>query len=595
MSIEKQPKLTGKDQWKVLKRLLSYTIPHKASITIALVLLIMTITGSIVGPLIIQRFIDNYLTPLNFPEREVTTIVLLYIGIQVFMVVVSYFQLMRFQDIALKIIQQMRIDVFSKVHGLGMRYFDKTPAGSIVSRVTNDTESIKDMFVSVIVTFLQAVFMLIGVYIALFSLDVKLAFMSLLLMPLFLAIVIIYRRYSTDFYQDLRERLSQLNAKIAESLSGMGMIQAFRQENRLEEEFDEINEKHYRAGMRNIKFDGILLSPAIDLLYAGAIVFVLGYFGFISLESPIEVGILYAFTTLIGRLFQPVQQVMQRLSIFQQAIVSASRVFKLMDDIDMEPEQQIVEKAEIGDGKIEFRNVSFSYDGKADVLKNISFTANAGETVALVGHTGSGKSSIINLLMRFYEYECGDIFIDGVSLKEYPKEELRQKTGLVLQDPFMFYGDIESNIRLHNKEMTPEEVRGAAEFVRANDFIEKLPGKYAHRVTERGSTFSSGQRQLVAFARTIATNPKILVLDEATANIDTETEVAIQASLEKMRKGRTTIAIAHRLSTIQDAELILVLHKGEIVERGTHQQLLSQKGLYHMMYELQNSTIEDVI
>ena len=595
MSVEKQPKLTGKDQWNVLKRLLSYTAPHKVSITIALVLLIMTVTGSIVGPLIIQRFIDNYLMPLSFPEREVTTIVLLYIGIQVFMVVVSYFQLMRFQDIALKIIQQMRIDVFSKVHGLGMRYFDKTPAGSIVSRVTNDTEAIKDMFVSVIVTFLQAVFMLIGVYIALFSLDVKLAFMSLLLLPLFMAIVIIYRRYSTDFYQDLRERLSQLNAKIAESLSGMGMIQAFRQENRLEEEFDDINEKHYRAGMRNIKFDGILLSPAIDLLYTGAIVFVLGYFGFISLDSPVEVGILYAFTTLIGRLFQPVQQVMQRLSIFQQAIVSASRVFKLMDDTDMEPEQQIVKNAEIGDGKIEFRNVSFSYDGKADVLKNISFTANAGETVALVGHTGSGKSSIINLLMRFYEYERGEILIDGVSLKKYPKEELRQKTGLVLQDPFMFYGDIESNIRLHNSEMTPEEVRGAAEFVQANEFIEKLPGKYSHRVTERGSTFSSGQRQLVAFARTIATNPKILVLDEATANIDTETEVAIQSSLEKMRRGRTTIAIAHRLSTIQDAELILVLHKGEIVERGTHQQLLTQKGLYHMMYELQNSIIDDVI
>lgn len=223
------------------------------------------------------------------------------------------------------------------------------------------------------------------------------------------------------------------------------------------------------------------------------------------------------------------------------------------------------------------------------MLKNISFTANAGETVALVGHTGSGKSSIINLLMRFYDYEQGEILIDGLSLKDYPKEELRYKMGLVLQDPFMFYGTIDSNIRLHDTKLTEIQVREAAEFVSANEFIEKLPGQYAHKVTERGSTFSSGQRQLVAFARTIATNPKILVLDEATANIDTETEVAIQSSLEKMRKGRTTIAIAHRLSTIQDAELILVLHQGEIVERGTHQQLLAQKGLYHMMYELQNS------
>lgn len=595
MQMEKQPKLTAKDQWIVFKRLMRYAIPHKVSISVALFFLILTITGSIVGPLIIQSFIDDYLTPLNFPKNEVMTLALVYIGLQIFIVVVSYFQLLRFQDIALKIIQQMRIDVFSKVQGLGMRYFDRTPAGSIVSRVTNDTESIKEMFVSVVVTFLQAIFVIIGVYIALFSLDVKLSFASMILLPLFFAIIFVYRRYSADFYQDIRERLSQLNAKIAESLSGMGMIQAFRQEERLSKEFDDINEGHYRAGMRNIKFDSVLLGPFIDLLYAFAIVAVLGYFGFMSLDSAVEVGIIYAFTTLIGRLFQPVQQVMQRLSIFQQALVSASRVFKLMDDPDMEPAQQETEHKEIQEGTIEFRNVTFSYDGKNDVLKNISFTANAGETVALVGHTGSGKSSIINLLMRFYEYGQGEILIDGVSLKDLPKSELRKKIGLVLQDPFLFYGDIESNIRLHNEGMSSEEVRAAAEFVQANEFIEKLPDKYSQKVTERGSTFSSGQRQLVAFARTIATNPKILVLDEATANIDTETEVAIQASLEKMRRGRTTIAIAHRLSTIQDAELILVLHQGEIVERGNHQQLLAQKGLYFMMYQLQNGLMEDAM
>lgn len=594
MTIEKQPKLTAKDQWIVLKRLLRYTIPHKMSITIALVLLVLTITGTIIGPLIIQRFIDDYLTPMHFPKSGVIGIFSLYVGIQIFIVIVSYFQLLRFQDIALKIIQQMRIDVFTKVQGLGMTYFDKVPAGSIVSRVTNDTESIKEMFVSVIVTFLQAVFMLVGVYIALFSLDIKLTLMSLILLPIFVAIISVYRYYSADFYQDIRERLSQLNAKIAESLSGMGMIQAFRQEQRLEVEFDDINELHYKAGMRNIKFDGILLSPAIDLLYMFALVFALGYFGFSSLNGVVEVGVLFAFTTLLSRLFQPIQQVMQRLSIFQQALVSASRVFKLMDDVQMEPKQSLQEDAKIENGKIEFRNVTFSYDGQTDVLKNISFTANEGETVALVGHTGSGKSSIINLLMRFYEYEDGDILIDGVSLKAYPKEELREKMGLVLQDPFMFYGDIASNIRLHNASIHDKTVREAAEFVNAHEFIEKLPNQYAQRVTERGATFSSGQRQLIAFARTIAANPKILVLDEATANIDTETEVAIQASLEKMRKGRTTIAIAHRLSTIQDAELILVLHRGEIVERGTHQELLAQKGLYHMMYELQNSGGEEV-
>lgn len=584
--------LTAKQQWDVFKRLFKYAAPHKAQITIAMLMLIITIAGGIAGPLVIQRFIDDFITPMQFPKAETITILLVYIAIQVTLVTFSYFQLLRFQKIALQIIQQMRIDVFSKVQGLGMRYFDATPAGSIVSRVTNDTESIKEMFVSVIVTFISSILMMLGVYIALFTLDVKLALYSLILIPFFLAIVIVYRKYSADFYSDLRERLSQLNAKIAESLSGMGMIQAFRQEERLAKEFTDINEKHYKAGIRNIKFDSILLGPAIDLLYATAIVVVLGYFGFISLDSPVDVGIIYAFTTLIGRLFQPVQQVMQRLSIFQQAIISASRVFKLMDHEDLEPTQNEVDGYEITDGVIEFKDVSFSYDGTRDVLKNISFTAKAGETVALVGHTGSGKSSIINLLMRFYEFERGDVLIDGRSIKEYPKDEIREKVGLVLQDPFLFYGTIASNIRLHNTSLTDLQIREAAEFVQAHHFIEQLPHKYEEAVTERGSTYSSGQRQLVAFARTMATDPKILVLDEATANIDTETEVAIQSSLEKMRRGRTTIAIAHRLSTIQDAELILVLHQGEIVERGTHQELLKQRGLYYKMYQLQNGMAE---
>lgn len=593
MQNEQQPKLSSKEQWIVVKRLLLYIRPHKVMVMIALLLLAISVAGQIAGPLLIKIFIDDYLTPGNFLQRPIVALAILYIVIQILNMFVSYFQLFKFQEIALKIIQQMRIDVFSKVQRLGMRYFDQTPAGSIVSRVTNDTEAIKDMFVSVLANFLQAGFLIIGVYIAMFALNVKLALISLVLLPLIFIIIAVYRRYSAEFYQDLRERLSQLNAKIAESLSGMGMIQAFRQEKRLQSEFDVINTKHFNAGMRNIKLDGLLLRPMVDLVYAAAIIMVLSYFGVTSFNNVVEIGVIYAFVTFIDRFFEPINQVMQQLSIFQQAIIAASRVFRLLDDPEIEPAQQVKENAVIQDGKIEFRDVTFSYDGKTDVLKNISFTANAGETVALVGHTGSGKSSIINLLMRFYEYEQGEIYIDGISLKAYPKEELRKKTGLVLQDPFLFYGDIESNIRLHNKTMSTDEVKVAAEFVQANQFIEQLPASYAQRVTERGSTFSSGQRQLVAFARTIATNPKILILDEATANIDTETEVAIQSSLEKMRKGRTTIAIAHRLSTIQDAELILVLHKGEIVERGTHQELLAKEGLYHMMYLLQNSILDD--
>ncbi len=591
--MEKQKELTGKDQWLVFKRLLLYLIPHKKMLSIAMLLLILTVLGDVLGPLIIKTFIDGYLTPGNFPTGPVTGLALGYLFIQVSNVIISYFQLLKFQEAALKIIQQMRIDVFTKVQSLGMRYFDRTPAGGIVSRVTNDTEAIKEMFVTVLIGFIQSIFLIIGVYIAMFFLNLRLALITLILLPILFWIMYIYRKYSSIFYQDLRERLGQLNAKISESVQGMGMIQAFSQEGRMQDEFNEINEKHWNAGKRNIKIDGLLLRPAIDLVYTLALIMLLSYFGITSFNSTIEVGVIYAFVTYIDRFFEPINQVMQRLSIFQQAIVAASRVFDLLDETDEAPAQKEA-AADITEGRIELRNVSFSYDGKAEVLKNISFTAEPGQTVALVGHTGSGKSSIINLLMRFYEFEKGDILIDGVNVKDYRSSELRKKMGLVLQDPFLFYGTIESNIRLYNPEMPFSEIRAAAEFVQADKFIAQLPDGYDHKVTERGSTFSSGQRQLLAFARTMAADPKILVLDEATANIDTETEVAIQTSLERMRKGRTTIAIAHRLSTIQDAELILVLHQGEIVERGTHQQLLAARGLYHKMYLLQNGIVENV-
>jgi len=419
-----------------------------------------------------------------------------------------------------------------------------------------------------------------------------------IIIPILLFVMNLYRKLSSRYYLDMRERLSQLNAKLSESLSGMSIIQVFRQEKRLRKEFGDINEQHYNAGMKNIKIDGLLLRPAIDLIYIFALIIVLSYFGITSLQHSVEIGVIYAFINYLDRFFEPVNQMMMRLSLYQQAIVAGSRVFKLLDEVELAPAQKEEKTISIEEGKIEFRNLSFSYDGKRDVLKNISFTANPGETVALVGHTGSGKSSIINLMMRFYEFERGEILIDGESIRNFTKSELREKMGLVLQDPFLFYGTVKDNIRLHNVDMTDEQVEEAARFVQAHLFIERLEDGFDHKVVERGATFSSGQRQLIAFARTIAANPKILVLDEATANIDTETEEAIQMALAKMRQGRTTIAIAHRLSTIQDADLILVLHQGEIVERGTHQELLAQEGLYHKMFLLQNGAIvrlEDVV
>ncbi|MEH7107354.1 ABC transporter ATP-binding protein [Bacillus sp. JJ1764] len=584
--------LSGKEQKKVLFRLLSYTKPHKKVIGFAFFLLLLTTVGDIVLPILVKIFIDDYLTPGKLEFKPLLIFGSTYMGIQVVKSILLFFQLVKFQEIALFIIQQLRIDVFSKVQALGLKYFDKTPAGSIVSRVTNDTEAIKDMFVTVISTFIQSGFLLSGIFIAMFILNVKLALFCVIIIPVLIFVMALYRKLSSRYYLDMRERLSQLNAKLSESLQGMSIIQVFRQEKRLRKEFGHINELHYNAGMKNIKIDGLLLRPAIDLIYIFALIIVLSYFGIASFDTTIKIGVVYAFVNYLERFFEPVNQMMMRLSLYQQAIVAGSRVFRLLDNDEWAPIQNDEKDHIINDGKIEFRNLTFSYDGQRDVLKNITFTANPGETVALVGHTGSGKSSIINLMMRFYEYERGDILIDGKSIREYSKHELREKLGLVLQDPFLFYGTVMDNIRLHNKTMTDEQIKEAAKFVQAHTFIERLDDGYKHKGVERGSTFSSGQRQLLAFARTIAANPKILVLDEATANIDTETEEAIQTALAKMRKGRTTIAIAHRLSTIQDADLILVLHQGEIVERGTHQELLAQGGLYHKMFLLQNGLVE---
>ncbi|NWQ40422.1 ATP-binding cassette domain-containing protein [Bacillus sp. EB106-08-02-XG196] len=590
--MEETAQLTEKEQKRVLYRLLSYTKPHKKDLILAFSLLVLTTLGELASPILVKIFIDDYLTPGNLVFQPLVILGASYLGIQMIKSLLLFFQLVKFQEIALKIIQQLRIDIFTKVQSLGLKYFDQTPAGSIVSRVTNDTEAIKDMFVTVLSTFIQSGFLLTGIFITMFILDVKLALFCLIFIPLILLVMSLYRKFSSRFYLEMRERLSQLNAKLSESLQGMSIIQVFRQEKRLRKEFEDINDNHYDAGMKNIKIDGLLLRPAVDLIFILGLIIVLNYFGITSLDSPVEIGVLYAFVNYLERFFEPVNNMMMRLSLYQQAIVAGARVFRILDKQELAPGQNNESNLSIEKGRIEFKNLTFSYDGKRDVLKNISFTANPGETVALVGHTGSGKSSIINLLMRFYEYEKGDILIDGQSIRHFSKDELREKMGLVLQDPFLFYGSVRDNITLHNHHLTDEQVEAAAQFVQAHTFIEKLEYSYHHKVVERGSTFSSGQRQLIAFARTIAANPKILVLDEATANIDTETEENIQTALSKMRKGRTTIAIAHRLSTIQDANLILVLHQGEIVERGTHQELLALGGLYHKMFLLQNGALE---
>ncbi|MCU4921619.1 ABC transporter ATP-binding protein [Bacillus cereus] len=571
-----------------LRRLLSYMKPYKGLLALAFLFLVGATVTEMMGPFLIKQFLDEHLVPRNFDQSALVTLFVVYIVAHLLKVLFTYLDLLYFQNIAFKIVQDMRVEVYEHVQKLSLSFFDRTPIGTLVSRITNDTEAIKDFYVSVLSTFVKNIVFLIGILVAMFLLNVKLALFSLVLIPIMFAIMVLYRRKSAAFYLEVRNQLSVLNAKLNESIQGMNIVQVFRQEKRMRKEFEEVNNKHYSAGRRTLKLDALLLRPATDLVHIVAIALVLGLFGIDALKSPVEVGVLYAFVNYIHRFFQPVNEMMMKLSFFQQALVSSSRVFHLMDEKDLAPVQKGDGNPQVINGDIEFKNVTFSYDGKRDVLKNVSFHVKQGQTVAFVGHTGSGKSTIMNLLMRFYNIKSGNIVIDGVDLEKFEEQEIRKKIGLVLQDAFLFAGNVKQNIRMYNEEITDEEVKEAAQFVQANTFIEKLPEQYETEVVERGAAFSSGQRQLIAFARTIATNPKVLVLDEATANIDTETEDAIQTALEQMRKGRTTIAIAHRLSTIQDADQIFVMHDGEIVERGTHQELLSEQGLYYNMYLLQN-------
>ncbi|MER0123416.1 ABC transporter ATP-binding protein [Streptococcus sp. ZJ93] len=574
-------------QWTVLKRLLSYLKPYKWLTTLALSLLLLTTIVKNIIPLIASHFIDHYLSHVN------QTAVLLLVGyymMYVLQTVIQYFGNLFFAKVSYSIVRDIRRDAFSNMERLGMSYFDRTPAGSIVSRITNDTEAISEMFSGILSSFISAIFIFSVTLYTMLMLDVRLTALVALLLPLIFLLVNLYRKKSVTIIAKTRSLLSDINSKLAESIEGIRIIQAFGQEERLKAEFEAINQEHVVYANRSMALDSLFLRPAMSLLKLLAYALLMAYFGFQGLEAGISAGLMYAFIQYVNRLFDPLIEVTQNFSTLQTSMVSAGRVFDLIDEKNVEPKQEN-SAAQIEQGIIEFRNVSFSYDGKRQILDGISFQVKQGETIAFVGATGSGKSSIINVLMRFYEFQSGQVLIDGQDIRQFSQAELRKKIGLVLQDPFLYHGTIESNIRMH-QDLSDEEVQSAAEFVDADQFIQKLPGKYQAPVTERGSSFSTGQRQLLAFARTVASKPKILILDEATANIDSETEQIVQHSLEKMRKGRTTIAIAHRLSTIQDANCIYVLDKGRIIESGTHEALLAKAGTYHKMYQLQAGMLE---
>ena len=565
-------------------RLLRYMFKYKGLTFIALSFILLTTLVATAIPLLAQYYIDNYIT------KNIATAGLFilagYYGLFILRVVFTFIGEYYFSKVAHSIVRDLREESFANLQKLGMSYFDKTPVGSIVSRLTNDTQAVADMFGTIFSSFLNSVLMFIVTLTAMLALSWQLTILMILFIPIMLGSVYLYQRFSSRLVEITRAKLSDLNTKLSESIEGMRIVQAFNQEKRLLDEFEGVNKEHLHYMSKSLAVDSLLLRPAMALFKILAYGVILAYFGLSWQTAGFTAGLIYAFIQYTNQLFNPLIELMENFSVLQTSMISAGRVFELIDSTEYEPKQSNNDY-KIEEGNIEFRNVSFSYDGKQDVLKNISFNVNKGETIAFVGSTGSGKSSIINLFLRFYEFERGKIFIDGVDIKDYSTKELRDKIGLVLQDPFLYHGTVESNIRMYKDNLTENDIEEAARFVDADNFIQELPHKYQSKVTERGSTFSSGQRQLITFARTIAAEPKILILDEATANIDSETEETIQRSLEKMRKGRTTIAIAHRLSTIQDANCIYVLDKGEIIEAGTHEQLLERKGTYYKMYQLQ--------
>lgn len=584
---EKSKSIPIKEQMHTLKRIVKFTRPYIKQFTVAILLVILLAVLNVIQPRVIQIFIDEYLAVGTATTRTAVIFGGIYFSVTLLRAITTFFELYLFNIASEKTVLNVRNLLFEKVHSLGMKFFDNTSTGWVVTRVTNDTEALKD-FWNVLLNIIQSTLSVLTTFIAMLILDWQISLWILIFIPLLLAVTRLYQVYSSRTYSAMKSKNSMLNTQLAESINGMSIIQQFRQENRMIEEFEETNDSYFQSRFSMTKLNATLLSPVVNLFYTLAIIVILGLFGYNALQGSVEVGIIYAFTSYVNLLFQPLTRLMDNLSLFQDGIISSSRILKVMDDETYTPDQVEDSSLAIEEAKIEFKNVTFSYDGETDVLKDISFTVNSGETVALVGHTGSGKSSIINVLMRFYEYQEGDVLIDGRSLREYPMRELRDEIGLVLQDSFMFYGTIKDNIRLLDESISDREIVEAAEFVQANRFIEKLPDKYNHKVVERGAGFSSGEKQLLSFASTIVKDPKILILDEATANIDTETELLIQEGLNRMREGRTTVAIAHRLSTIRDADQILVLEAGEIVERGTHDELIQMGGRYNEMYELQN-------
>lgn len=569
-------------------KLLPYIKQYKLMFLGGIMLMILMVGFELAGPLIAASILDNHikLGEGNILLRPILYLIGLFLTIKLLHAVVSYFAQIVLVSAGTKAIQQMRHDVFKHVQSLPIRYFDNLPAGKVVARITNDTESILQLFASVIPMFMVSILTIFSITAIVFYVHFWTGIVMLLFIPVILIWGILYKKYSNENNHIKRERNSDMNAMINESINGMPIIQVFNREEQIRDEFEKINDEYYDSAKGLVKLESLSgenLANTIRSIVFAILVYIFAA-TFLSDSTALTVGVMYLLVDYITRFFNPLFNIIGQLSIFETARVAANKVFEMLES---QPEEKEDGKLSSFNGNISFRNVNFSYDGKRDVLKNINIEAVQGDTVALVGHTGSGKSSIINLLMRFYDPSDGAIYFDDQNTKTIDKQNIRQFMSIVLQDPFIYSGTLMYNVRLNNENISEAEVLKALEDVGAGPLLDRLSDGIHTELAERGATLSLGERQLISFARALAFNPKVLVLDEATSNIDSETEQLIQYAMNVVSKNRTTFIIAHRLSTIQHADQIILLENGEIKEQGNHKELIALGRNYSTMYNMQ--------